>query len=383
MRISRRRIAAGLILAILLIALWIFNKKSTGKDSTARSSTSVSPSRSEQREAIAQSRKDIRGNANARQRVLKDWEDLLVWINSNPKPSAEEIHERLLKLRMDMVQLDPREAADLIRQLLEKGDTAATGMAFEIGAGNMLNGWPTLRVFLLDVLSATDPKMANGIASDLLDQTQSPDEFATALKSVASKHPAGRATDAELESRLNQLLGKKDWLKGSRGYAEAFDLARNIGTVRAAQQLVNWDGHPGLQDMALHEFAAERPEEVLAALENDNTIVGVARASLMARADPEAPAQVATVDQYLRDPQRSAEEASQFLSLFPLRSATTGYRLYGQTPAPYNFEQIKAGDRAALEQANEWATDPALEKYRPEILNLQKRLTKWIEEAAE
>ncbi|NJM38460.1 MAG: hypothetical protein HC845_11705 [Akkermansiaceae bacterium] len=371
MRISGRWIVAGLILVVVLTALWFSHKKSTGENSASPSSTSISRTRPKQREKTEQGSKNARENANARQRVLKDWEDLLAWINSDPKPSAEEIHARLLKLRMDLVQLDPKEAADLIRELLARGDTADTGMAFEVGAGNMLNGWPTLRVFLLDVLSSTDPKMASGIANDLLDQTQSPDEFATALKSVTNQHPDARATDSELENRLSQLLVKKEWLKGSRGYAEAFDLARNIGTIQAAKQLVNWDGHPGLLDMALHEFAAEHPAEVLAALESDHSIAGQARASLMARANPEAPDQIKTVDQYLRDPQRSAEETSQFLSLFPLRSATTGYRLYGETPAPYDFEQIKAGDRAALEQVNQWATDPELEKYRAEILDLQ------------
>ena len=43
-----------------------------------------------------------------------------------------------------------------------------------------------------------------------------------------------------------------------------------------------------------------------------------------------------------------------FLDSFPLCSATTGFRLYGRTPAPYNCEQIKAGDLAVKEQVAPW-----------------------------
>ena len=101
----------------------------------------------------------------------------------------------------------------------------------------------------------------------------------------------------------------------------------------------------------------------------------------MARADPEDPAQVSTVDAYLRDPALTNEEAVLFLKTFPLRSATTGYRLYGKTPAPYSFDRIAAGDRKAAELVNSWAADPALAKYRPELQSLQQRLAKWVEQA--
>ena len=101
----------------------------------------------------------------------------------------------------------------------------------------------------------------------------------------------------------------------------------------------------------------------------------------MARADPSNLKQLDSVDAYLRRPDLSPEEAATFLKSFPLRSATTGYRLYGKTPSPYTYEQIKAGDLAASQLVENWTADPTLEKFRPELLSLQTRLTKWVQQA--
>jgi hypothetical protein len=384
----RRRIcrwtSVFFIMAAIFAAIWFFRDRSPGQSSETKAPSTSARSRSnsadEEAEIVRDSKTEATENAAAREKSLADWEELLRWLRSIPPPTEEEIRARLLATRMAWVQMDPQELADMIRQLLESGVDAQTGMDFQVGLHGLLAGWPTLRVFLLDVLATADPEMAAAIAGQLLDQTTSPDEFATALKSL-TREGLGRASDSELVSRFGQMLENQEW-QGSRGFAEAFDLARTIGSPEAAQRLVSWDGNQALKNMAMHEFAAEHPEEILSALEADERVIGSARASLMARANPEAPTQIAVVDQYLRDPERTAEDAAEFLKLFPLRSATTGYRLYGKTPAPYNFEQIKTNDRAAFEQVSAWATDPAFEKYRPEILGLQKRLAEWIAQAA-
>ena len=132
--------------------------------------------------------------------------------------------------------------------------------------------------------------------------------------------------------------------------------------------------------MALHEFAADHPEMMLELLRSETEIPHSLRATLMARMDPQFPNQVVAVDEYLRDPARTNEEATVFLKAFPLRSATTGPRLYGQSPAPYGMDQIAAGDRAALKLVDGWLADPTLEANRPELLALQKRLGEWVEQ---
>jgi hypothetical protein len=236
-----------------------------------------------------------------------------------------------------------------------------------------------MRVFLLDVLATSDPVMASAIAKHLLDKTTSPDEFATGLRSL-TRQGMSRASDSELLSRFDQMLGYPQW-QGSRGFAEAFDLARVLGSPDAARRLASWNGYPALRNMAMHEFAAEHPAEMLDALGPEATISGLDRASLMARVNPADPQQLAAADRYLRNTDLASNEASEFLKTFPLRSATTGHRLYGKSPSPYTYEQIKAGDRAAMTQVNAWIADPSLGGYQQDLLALQRRLATWNQQS--
>lgn len=318
-------------------------------------------------------------NTTARRGIPESWAALLQWLRAEPRPDADEIRARLLATRIAWTEVDPQALAEALDHLLNSGDDAATGLDFRVGNHGFLSGWPTMRVFLLDVLAASDPEMAQEIAKRLLDRTNSADEFATGLRSL-TREGMGRAEDAELLSRFGQLLGHREW-QDSRAFAEALDLARVIGSPDAARQLANWTGNRALQTMAMHEFAAEHPAAMLEILNTGSSGDGATHANLMARANPEEPAQLAAVDAYLRSPDRSPEEAAVFLKSFPLRSATTGYRLYGKTPAPYSHERIASGDRKAGELVNAWVADPALEKYRPDLLALQQRLATWIEQA--
>ncbi len=317
-------------------------------------------------------------DAAARKRVLKDWNGLLTWLDSDPRPTDEEIQAGLLAVRVAWTEVDPQVLAEMLQQLLATGADRATGLDFEVGPHGFLRGWPSLRVFLLDVLAASDPEMAAGIAKGVLAETSSADEFAVALRSL-TREGRGRAKNEELSAVFGQMLGRQDWWN-SAGFAEAFDLARWVGSPGIAKKLVAWNGNPALKSMAMDEFAAEHPGAMLEVLASGQPVNGTDCASLMARADPADSRQMATVDAYLRSPDRSPEEVSAFLQEFPLRSATTGYRLYGETPAPYNYGQIVAGDRAAYERVRLWAVDPSLEKYRSDLDALRQRLATWIEE---
>lgn len=372
-----RKGLSGLAVLLLAIssALWVSRGKSvvSSVKAPASSNERIRPAR------LTPDEERAAAETASRQHMMADWAALLKWIRSVPPPGEDEIRARLLETRVAWAEMDPQVLAAAIRELLETGDDAATGIDFQVGIHGLLAGWPTLRVFLLDVLATSDPEMAMATARALLDKTPSPDEFATGLRSLTRKGIA-RAPDEELLSRFSQMLGREDW-QSSRGFAEAFDLARFVGTPDAARRVGGWKGNARIKSMAMDEFAADHPEAMLEALASLPNAGGTARGNLMARADPADPGQLASVDAYLRNPDLSPEEAVAFLKTFPLRSATTGYRLYGATPSPYSFEQIKTGDRAAGERVDAWITDPALEKYRPEILSLQQRLSKWIEQA--
>ncbi len=319
--------------------------------------------------------------AAARSKIQKDWNALIQWLSSVPPPSAEEIKARLLATRIAWTTTDPQARAEALRQLLETGQDAVTGLDFEVGNHSLLAGWPTLRVFLLDVLSTSDSEMAADTARHLLDRTDSPDEYATALRSL-TRQGIARADDSELVSRFGEMLDHPEWDQ-SRGFAEALDLARVVGSAEAARKLTAWGGNPVLKSMAMDEFAAEHPQAMMEVLDIEASVTGKSRARLMARADPADAGQLAAVDTYLRSPDRTDEEAAVFLNLFPLRSATTGFRLYGSPPSPYTFDQIKAGDRAAIDRVDAWVGDPALSKYRTHLAALQQRLSEWVGQADE
>jgi hypothetical protein len=366
-----KRAAIATVLAVAGTSLWVLNDRPV---SPAPSNT-IPTRRSQPNPAGERSAAD----QAARLRIGRDWEDLLEWLRAEPKPTAEEIRLRLTATRKAWAELDPQIRAEMITRLLESGDDAATGLDFRVGVHGLLAGWPTLRVFLLDLLAVSDPEMAAAAARKLLERTASPDEYATALRSL-TRDGMGRATDGELLSYFERMLENVEW-QSSRGFAEALDLARLVGTPDAARRLAAWNGSRALKSMAMDEFAARHPQAMFEVLETENAVDASARANLMARADPSQVAQLEAVDRYLRDSALAPDEAAVFLKSFPLRSATTGHRLYGELPAPYDFEQIRTGDRAAHEVASAWAADPALEQLRPQIEALKTRLAEWIEQS--
>lgn len=371
----------AVLLAAVIAAIWLAQDNPVVSSRAARTAVpprerSVHPVPTpdpDEDSAVAQ--------AAARMKIQQDWDALILWLRTVPPPSAEEIKARLLATRIAWTATDPQARAEALRQLLEAGQDAVTGLDFEVGNHSLLAGWPTLRVFLLDLLSTSDPEMAAATARNLLDRTDSPDEYATALRSL-TRPGIARADDTELVSRFGQMLDHPQWDQ-SRGFAEALDLARVVGSAEAARKLAAWNGNPALKSMAMDEFAAEHPQAMMEVLDTETSVTGKSRARLMARADPADAGQLAAVDTYLRSPDRTDEEAAVFLKLFPLRSATTGFRLYGTPPSPYNFDQIKAGDQAAIDRVDAWAGDPALEKYRPHLAALQHRLAAWVGQAAE
>ena len=365
--------------AALLLALFFASQQLQKNSSAATVEKSRHHLRTSPTAKPAEENESSHSPSASQPSIQDDWAALLKWLGSSPRPTDEEVCARLLAARLSWTQMDPQERADAIAELLASGVDAITGLDFQVGPHGLLAGWPTLRVFLLDILATSDPEMATVTASQVLDTTASAEEFATALKSL-TRDGLARAENKELLVRFGQMLGHQDW-QTSRGFAEAFDLARFIGTPEAALRLAAWEGNAQLKSMALDEFTADHPEAMMEILASDSPVSGTPRASIMARADPSNLKQLDSVDAYLRRPDLSPAEAATFLKIFPLRSATTGFRLYGKTPSPYTYEQIKAGDLAASQLVENWTADPTLEKFRPELVSLQTRLTKWVQQA--
>lgn len=376
---SRPRAILLVCLLVGAIAGWIFIRH-TGKAAATphgKRTEHVPPSTRLSRPDPERER--VIRDTTAARTMENDWADLLVWLDSEPRPSDSEIREKLQALRVAWTEKDLQVLSETLTRLLESGVDRNLGLAFRVGPHGFLQSWPTLRVFLLDLLAASDPEMAAATARAVIAETDSADEFAVSLRSLTRKGLA-RAPDEELLTHFQTLLARSEW-QNSGGFGEAFDLPRLVGTTEAAEALARWKGNPKLRNRALDEFAADHPAEGIALVQSGTSLESAARATLMARADPAEPAQLAAVDQYLRDPSRPAEEVAAFLKAFPLRSATTGYRLYGKPPAPYTFETITAGDRAALQQVTRWLEDPDLQAHHSELKALKARLDEWVKQA--
>ncbi len=319
-------------------------------------------------------------------RLSDDWQSLVSSCGKSEDP--EKLREELADLKRRWLEEDPYLVAQTAVRILRAGGDAETGIRFEVGPGRTLVGWPTLRVFLLDLLAICDPDLAVEIAREVLASTASAEEYAVALKPLTMKGP-WRAPDHELEAHFAKLLDTPGW-QTSAGLAEGLDLARNIGTSAAAAALAAWvESRPAALEagkMALHETAAKDPGLLIGLIAGDPEVFSAQpdlRAGLMARATPSDSEQTATINDYLRNSEIPAVEKRQFLKLYPLRSASTGYRLYGNPPVPYDRAGVVADDRQALAEVQSWQADPALAELLPEMHALEERLQVWTRQAGE
>lgn len=332
------------------------------------------------REAAQPARVNVPGHKT----ILDDWQECLSRCENGDDPAA--MKRWLSSTRNRWLEEEPDVVAQTIGQLLRSGADDKTGIQFETGPGRALRGWPTLRVFLLDVLSVTDPDLAIEIAREVLGNTASAEEFAVALKPLTLGGP-WQASDEELAGYFSKMLGTPDW-QNSVGLAEALDLSRITSSPAVVETLAHWvdQSPPALKAgaFALHETAAEHPALVSELISTDDTLFAGQpdlRASLMARSNVSEAAQASQVEAYLKNPAISQTEKQEFLTLFPLRSATTGYRLYGKPPSPFQKDQVQAGDQAALGMVAAWKNDPALAGLAGDLSTLEERLQSWQRQA--
>jgi hypothetical protein len=327
-----------------------------------------------------------RGERVFRDPSVRDWAGLVALIDQGA--SSEEIRQQLADTKAKWCEEDPRVMAEKIAILLRDHEDRETGLEFETGHGGGLRSWPSLRVFLLDVLMSTDPDVAVEVAREVLAETDSAEEYAVAMRALVMEKP-WRAGDDELHAYLANLLAREDWQKeGRAGFAEAMDLVREIGTAQAFQSLAEWvDGSPSFKEagaMSLHEFAAEYPDKMSQSVAEEPSLLASdpgLRAGLMARIDPMDPKQLRVLEGYLSSGEVTVAEKRDFLRLFPLRSATTGFRLYAGTPAPYDLDQVKVSDLAAAEAVEAWLGRADLNPLNSELLALQQRLDDWRKQA--
>ena len=266
---------------------------------------------------------------------------------------------------------------------------APIGQGFKIGAKGFLNEAPTLRTFLLDYLGQIDPVAAAEYARVILSSKDSPDEWAVALRNLATGDPSvgGRAL---LQQKAGELLQYGPWQQNpSTGYLEAFDVAVFLGgtsLVPALTELVRMQDNPAVAHaayLALDRLAITEPAALLGALEADSNLMQgreQTRADYFARADVRDPQQRQVLESYLLDPRTSPQELQQFGGVFPNANFMVSQNLLTPTPTP-DHAALTSRDAASLQAVQAWLADPRFASLQGQLQRVEQRLEGFARQA--
>ena len=256
---------------------------------------------------------------------------------------------------------DPAAGIAAIREFLATNEDAATGQPFTVGPGGLLDGAPTLRIFLLDVLGQLSRQVGGGdgaeVAREILSKKDSPDEWALALRNVAWDEPKALPF---LAAKMHEMLEYEPWTATpTSGFLEAFDVVvhtRDASFVPALSAFAGGD-NPPLQraaTVALDRLAESSPLAVMQYLNtNPGTIADLpfVRADYFAKADLGDVQQRNAVETYLDRADVSVEEKTKFLHAVASPGSFVSDSLLATSPPPDNAAARYAGIAAA---AAEW-----------------------------
>jgi hypothetical protein len=296
----------------------------------------------------------------------------------------------LAELRKVLATGGTNSASAAIRKFLDSKSDAGTGRAFKVGGHGFLDEAPTLRTFLLDQLGQLDPAAAAAYARVILNSSESPDEWAVALRSLAlgDNSADGRAL---LAQKTAELLRREEWQREpSAGYLEAFDAAVYLGgtnLVPALGDLVRKRDNQAVAHaayLALDRLVINDPANLLRALETDPaTMQGreLTRANYFARADVRDANQRQVLETYLLDPRIGPTELAQFAGLYPSANFMVSPNLLTPAPAP-DPAGLRARDAESLRLVQEWLADPRFAALRPQLEKVKERLEEFARQAA-
>ncbi len=289
-----------------------------------------------------------------------------------------------MDVRAALRQMDTDEARQWILAQWRGGEDFATKLDLTLDSRQNLLGWPSFRTFLLDMLFQIDPEAAADVSKDLLDTSESPDEWAVAMRNL------GRVDshDELLKSKTAELLQRRDWQRDpSAGYLEAFDvIVHTRHTVLAPDLLANCDAQDEkavrhASYLTLDRLILAAPEQVLPELAKNasqHPRSGLMISNMIARADVRSAVQRQALETYLLDPKRTAEELRGFASVFPNGNIAVSDNLLTRV-ATINGEELALKDRASLEAVAAWLADPRFAKLEITLRQSYKRLLGFLE----
>ena len=302
---------------------------------------------------------------------------------AQPPPRAEALHI-LQDLKAQLRSLPRPESLALIRAFLAADSDRPTGLSFEISQDGSLSEWPTLRVFLLDLLPPLDPAAA--ISRQILGVPTLPDEWAVALRNVALADPAPE-TNQWLRQKTEILINHPPWQADpSIGYLNAFDVLVYIhatGSLPLLSSLIQQKARTDLAHaafLALDGLVLRCPIEALTILSSD-TALQQSRpemtAQTLARADLRHPSQRELAKRWLLHPQRTSAELHSFANVFPNQNHFVSRNLLTTAPTA-SASDLAEHDPAALAILCEWQQSPEFQPISSYLHNMRSRLESFV-----
>lgn len=280
-------------------------------------------------------------------------------------------------------------AVAAIRGFLDSKADAPTHLGFKLASNGLLDEAPTLRTFLLDELARLDPAAAADYSKVILSSMDSPDEWAVALRNLASGDSSAEGR-ALLEQKTAQMLPYASWQQNpSVGYLEAFDAAVYLGgtdLLPTLSGLVRQQDNPAVAHasfLALDRLVINNPATVLAALEAAPDLMQgreSTRADYFARADVRDPQQKQVLENYLLNPAIGAAELNTFAGVYPNANFMISPNLLTRNATP-DREALMSRDAQSLAVAQEWLADRRFANVAPELRRVTQRLEGFVAQA--
>lgn len=300
-----------------------------------------------------------------------------------------EIPDSLASLREKLSAKPRSEAVSEIEGFLRKGKDRKTGLILKFGKEGTIEGWPTLRVFLLDLLLELDPEAAARISRKILSSKTSADEWAIALRNVAKGERIGGNRDY-LRTRAEDLITNPEWqAQPSVGFLNVFDVLVYTKSTESLPLLSRLMQRKERRDLAHASFLTMdrlvqgQPLDMLTRLKADHALQESRpemTAQQFARADLRDISQQAIVKSWFLDPSRTPKQLQNFSAIFPNNNQLISHNLLTSQEQISGADLI-AHDRDILAVIRDWKTDPAFESRTQYLEVMAKRVSQFVESA--
>lgn len=287
----------------------------------------------------------------------------------------------LAELKRALRSADPRLAIEAIMQFLASGRDASTAREFAIGSGGELEGAPTLRVMMLDLLGTLARQQrsteALALSRTILETKTSADEWAISLRNVAWSDPAARPF---LAGKMREMLAHEPWRTApSAGMLEAFDVIVYTQDASFIPTLADLQRGSDLSlqraaAIALDRLSEAAPLDVMNYLNANPGVMAdrpFVRADYFAKADLTQPPQKQALEHYLARTDLSVAEKSKLLQALETPASFVSDNLL-TSPPPETDDDAR---RVALQTAvSEWIKARRFAELAGELQQLALRL---------